>query len=856
MDLKAKKNSIVNTNKSGKTLRWSVTILILCYFASPVFSAGKKGSSNKMFGLVREGVASATVVLGSKATDLELHAAEELRKYVHKMTGAELPIVRETEPGAEKASSLILIGRSETHDMIKTLCKKSLINLSSDFPGGEGFILKTLSTPKRSMLVIGGSVDYSTLYGVYELLGRFGKVGFFRYEERVPKVKSFLIPQINVVERPFYQQRMIGNQIHYWGIHWWDEDDWKDEMDWCAKHRINAYGFIPIPIPAGALLENEFYRQLGLSVPKINSAQRIGLEVGRRTCKYAKMLGVDWRDSRSAWNGKIPKSMEKEFLAKYPNVKTIRSRRGHLFVHPADPFLGENILRRIELVEQLLGTRSNILNFPNYGEDTLGDTDTTEADEVSQAYGNTFATTIKRLEKTGKPRTWVLESWMMNNREYWTQARVKKMLSFFPKDLPIVIWDLLSESDPLYEYHEGWRGQKWAFMSCLNMAMMGFPVGNVNNLLTRAYEIRATTKFAENCVGFGVFPEMRDYSPLYFELAYKLAWNPVSVDLRSFLREYAVRRYGVENARQMMPALQAMVDTVYGPNMQTTMAGGFQDTAQICPKYFYHIGPQWSGWPQLDDKARMNAASREFFVPRLAWGLEQALTVSDSLRGEAAYERDLVDMGRSLLHALFNSEMIRMYDAFQAGDKKAFQTHARLMRQSLDWVYELVSCLEDRHEYSASELVKQYRQIPWGKSEKAVKNYLLYADFGRRVYEYHRADWAEVVSDFYKPRVEASLSVFQNLLEQGETQIKPHKKAFDAAQKGIADRFLNTPLVPPKSKYGSAVEAADAMLKWLKKTGVLDRKSESYIGTGKSSVKDEASWWNKDTKEGVYKEAE
>ena len=89
-----------------------------------------------------------------------------------------------------------------------------------------------------------------------------------------------------------------------------------------------------------------------------------------------------------------------------------------------------------------------------------------------------------------------------------------------------------------------------------------------------------------------------------------------------------------------------MVETVYGPSMQAAMYG-FRDTTQICPRYFYLIGPQWEGYSQLDDKARMNATERNYFIPRLAEGLEAALTVADNLRGEQAYERDLV-VGRCL----------------------------------------------------------------------------------------------------------------------------------------------------------------------------------------------------------------
>ena len=103
--------------------------------------------------------------------------------------------------------------------------------------------------------------------------------------------------------------------------------------------------------------------------------------------------------------------------------------------------------------------------------------------------------------------------------------------------------------------------------------------------------------------------------------------------------------------------------------------------------------------------------------------------------------------------------------------------------------------------------------------------------------------------------VEASLRVFKDLVEQGETEMKPHKSKFNQAWDGIAERFLKKPLTPPKSRFASTVEASGALLKWIKRTpGVLEGPRRSHLGTGRTMEKDTFDWWNKDTEGGVYKD--
>ena len=66
-----------------------------------------------MFHLTKEGIPHSTIILGSRATWLDRHAAEELRSYVKKLSGATLLITHE-----RYASSIdggrILVGRTST----------------------------------------------------------------------------------------------------------------------------------------------------------------------------------------------------------------------------------------------------------------------------------------------------------------------------------------------------------------------------------------------------------------------------------------------------------------------------------------------------------------------------------------------------------------------------------------------------------------------------------------------------------------------------------------------------------------------------------------------------------------------
>lgn len=143
------------------------------------------------FLIVEGGKPSATILLGSRATPLERHAAEELRKYVRLMSGAELPI----RSGALPPGDCILIGRPKTNKHIARLAESGAIGLSPTFPGLDGFVIKVVPLERGRALVLGGSQDRGTLYGSTNCssgASRWASSGIARGSPRCPLSPSRL----------------------------------------------------------------------------------------------------------------------------------------------------------------------------------------------------------------------------------------------------------------------------------------------------------------------------------------------------------------------------------------------------------------------------------------------------------------------------------------------------------------------------------------------------------------------------------------------------------------------------------------------------------------------------------------
>ncbi len=95
----------------------------------------------------------------------------------------------------------------------------------------------------NGVAVISGANARSVLYGVYDLLERRAGCGWFWDGDKVPKKDRIDVSGLNIREeskfayrglRYFAHRGLTRFQAEHWGL-----EDWKREIDWCAKKRLN-----------------------------------------------------------------------------------------------------------------------------------------------------------------------------------------------------------------------------------------------------------------------------------------------------------------------------------------------------------------------------------------------------------------------------------------------------------------------------------------------------------------------------------------------------------------------------------------------------------------------------------------
>ena len=157
--------------------------------------------------------ADCTIVCDEDADPAVRYAAEELRDYVKKLTDVELPI-----NGNERRKIVISEGG---------LC---------DVPP-DGF---AISETEDDVLRISGTNPRGCIYGVYDLLERYGGVGFYSsWCEKVPRLDRLAVPAMSVnVSAPAFEMR---------------EPFWYDvnvHLEFGAKLRVNGHNHVSGEVPA------------------------------------------------------------------------------------------------------------------------------------------------------------------------------------------------------------------------------------------------------------------------------------------------------------------------------------------------------------------------------------------------------------------------------------------------------------------------------------------------------------------------------------------------------------------------------------------------------------------------------
>lgn len=168
-------------------------------------------------------------------------AAKAFQTMYCKVTGKTLDIVTEDD----QTSDLIVIGSDSVNDyLMNQVLELKLDSLQIRY-GTDDYCIRSHTDNDRNVLILAGGRGRSTLYAVYDYFERFADCHYFWDGDVIPQMDSIPMTGIRITESPRFEYRGTRYFAHrglkrFQAEHW-DLKDWKQELDWLVKKRLNFF---------------------------------------------------------------------------------------------------------------------------------------------------------------------------------------------------------------------------------------------------------------------------------------------------------------------------------------------------------------------------------------------------------------------------------------------------------------------------------------------------------------------------------------------------------------------------------------------------------------------------------------
>lgn len=255
----------------------------------------------------------------------------------------------------------------------------------------------------------------------------------------------------------------------------------------------------------------------------------------------------------------------------------------------------------------------------------------------SGKYTEAYRAIYDAMEATKPGSQWVIQQWQWDGNQ-------RKSISAVPAGRLIVL-DLFSDGRPAFDHYNGYAPQDAVFCAIPNFGGRSGLMGRLNNLTDNYFSYKA--KYG-SIKGIGAAPEAIEQTPVTYDLLFQLPWMGKKPDVKQWVREYAMARYGTQNEevaqawellRQSVlnygaDAIQGPVEDVWGarPNLDARPASAWGKTLN-------HAGGTYT-------KAR-----RQMLIDAVYKLLAQskALKLKKGSVCESNYRYDLVEFGSAVM---------------------------------------------------------------------------------------------------------------------------------------------------------------------------------------------------------------
>ena len=425
---------------------------------------------------------------------------------------------------------------------------------------------------KNGKLTVKGSSGVAVCRGFYEYVKKQG-LGIASWSgNRLDWTEPpGNLPAEKVVS-PFKHHYYFNVVTYGYTMPYWDWARWEKEIDWMALHGID----MPLALVANEAISARVWKKLGLTDEEINA-----YFVGPAHLPWMRMgniSGIDgplpqsWHDNQVKLQHKILKRMKalgmtpvcpgfagfvpQALQRLFPDAKLIEtSWSGGTFhnwmLSPDNPLFRRIGQMFIEEWEKEFGKNDYyIVDSFNEMEIPFPPKGTSERYTLLANYGNEVYNSIK----AGNPdAVWVMQGWMFGyQRHIWDYETLQALVSKVPDDKMLLL-DLAVDYNKCFwkietnwNFYKGMFNKEWVYSVIPNMGGKTGMTGELEFYANGRLEALDSPNKGR-LAGYGIAPEGIENNEVLYELICDAGWHTPKIDVKAWLDNYSVCRYGKSN---------------------------------------------------------------------------------------------------------------------------------------------------------------------------------------------------------------------------------------------------------------------------------------------------------------------
>jgi alpha-N-acetylglucosaminidase (NAGLU)-like protein len=748
-----------------------------------------------------------TILIPPTGEEAYVIAGETFSEMWTKVTGEKLKIQYMESDNIELPDGdVVLIGSDAVNPLVHNFIRSGKLESLGIVYGGDNYRMLSLNNKGQTCLILAGGSGRSTIYAVYDFFRKQVGAEYFWDGDVVPYHDNIKLTGIDILEQPRFEYRGLRyfahRSLHRFQAEHWDLEDWKKEIDWLMKKRLNMF-----MLRTG--IDDLFQRAFPDDVPyppvdaQDPDAQQRSYndrtsfwqlkyrgELRKQVLQYARDRGLLHPEDIGTithWYSHTPSS----FYRNKPDFPVIKDQRTGYSL-PTQAIWDIESQRSWDAywkltethIREFGGGSPRLFHTIGMAERTFGATDR----ENLQSKLYVYRKTQQKLREHYPDAPLLIGSWDFVGWK-WKDKDVQQLVKEFDPKRTIIL-DYTSDKDNKVTYRDWDLYQKFPYIfGIFHSLEKNSDIHEDYSILTPRLKEAADDK---KCIGLITWSEISHSDTYLLEYFADNSWNPQRVEIEKATEHFCDTRYPLETATAMKPLWSSFL------TLSQSLHWGFESVLFREPQFrILTSGSLINLTPDL-----INKLKKDF--QKISPGLKNSPEVLKELAGMAdnsfdnpLWRRDVLDIARtiasrayyvSLAQGACQMENWRQEKAESVDIRKL----AKISKELLDVMSDVLAMSDDFSMYASLNRLSEAEELNGVEpminphSEQTLK---ANAENG-----YCRSHQYELMQYVFRPELDTYWNWVIKRLKSGERTEWKRPAEFGEQEKIIVDRFYETPL--------------------------------------------------------------